>query len=150
MWLLAEDKTIVPSPSARPARGSSSKVQSSLDGGASSSEVAAPSNLPIPRIAEAITVSFPQSNSEALSSPAKSSVVSRTVSSSGDPLVSSPSNEVLSNVAVTCVLFNGVSSEFLFNGGSCDPFNGGAFGGGGGDQRWCRCQVGVEVKVQDL
>ncbi len=98
----------------------------SIAADASSSEAAASSNLFIPSSVEAIAVSFPQSNSEALSSSAESSVASRTVSSSGDAWVSSLSNTVLStsNGAVACVPFNGVSSGSLFNGGLCDPFNG--------------------------
>ncbi len=56
-------------------------------------------------------VSCPQSNSEPLPS---SSVVSRTVSSSGDAW-GSPSNDVLSNGAEACDLFNGVFSACLSN-----------------------------------
>ena len=123
-WLPAEDKTIDPSPSVRPDGGSSSKVQSLFVGGASSSEVAAPCNLPIPRIAEAIVVSCPQSNSESLPSFAASSVVSRTLSSSGDAWGLS-SNGVLSNEAGASDPFNGVLSVSLVNVVVPDePFNG--------------------------
>ena len=104
--------------------GCPSKVHSCIGADASSSEVGAPSNLPIPRIAEAIVVSFPQSNSEALSSSEGSNVVSRKVSSSGDSLALS-SNKVLCNGAVAGDPFNGACSGVLFNGVVFDdPCNG--------------------------
>ncbi len=70
-------------------------------------------------------MSFPQSNSDALSSSAASSVVSRTVSSSGDAWGPSPSNNIFFNGAGACDPFNGVLSESLSNGVvSDDPFHG--------------------------
>jgi hypothetical protein len=84
----------------------------------------APCNLLMPRIADAIVVSCPQSNSESLPSSAASSVVSRTVSSSGDGW-GSPSNDFLSNGAGACDPFDGVFSACLSNVVVCDePFNG--------------------------
>ncbi len=69
-------------------------------------------------------VSCPQSNSESLPSSAASSVVSRTVSSSGDGW-GSPSDYFLSNGAGACDPFNGVFSACLSNVVVRDePFNG--------------------------
>ncbi len=70
-------------------------------------------------------VSCPQSNSEPLHSSAASSVVSRTVSSSGDAW-GRPSNDVLSNGAGACDPPNGVFPANLSNVVVVpdEPFNG--------------------------
>jgi hypothetical protein len=76
-----------------------------------------PSNLFIPSSAEAITVSFPQTNSDASSSSDGAGVVSRTDSLS--------SNKVLSNGAVAGDPYNGAFCLSPSNGAPCGPsFNG--------------------------